>query len=136
MLPATIRTFLLLSIGGLIIHGIEEYIMEFHLIDVSFSYVFSPFFSMPPEQSVFLLYQLFLWILLIVVWCIIGKPKYSIPIFVGLLWILLILESQHLIQTVIEMNYYPWFFSALLLVGIALWYFSHVRQYIKGTKQI
>ena len=98
-------------------HGLEEYFTGFYKIDASYRYLFG---GISDFSSVFLIYQILLWSLLILVYFLFNKSWIKwILIIIGIIYIA---ELQHLIMTIISKQYYPGTITsiALPIIGFLL----------------
>jgi len=122
MITKKLKNIFSISVLLLIAHGIEEYVTGFYNIDSSFSFVFQPLFDMSVPQATFLVFQIMIWIGLIVFVFLIASEK-------SRLWLMtipatiLILEAYHVVEALIIGGYYPGLITAVFLpiIGIFLW---------------
>ena len=117
MISKKLKTIFTISILFVIAHGLEEYFTGFYKIDASYRYSFGNLSDLP---SIFLEYQIVLWVLLILVYFLLNKTWIKwVLILIGIIYIA---ELQHLIMTIISKQYYPGTITsiALPIIGFLL----------------
>ena len=126
-MPQKLKTLFLVSIPVVVAHGLEEYFAAFYRVDISYRYLFGGLSDFP---SVFLTYQIVLWLLLILTYFLLSKTwiKY-ILILIGIIYIA---ELQHLIMTIISKQYYPGTITSVTLPIIG---FLFLKELIKNLRQ-
>jgi len=130
MIPQKLKNLFLLSILLFIVHGLEEYFTGFYNTDSHVQFVFAYFAQMAPLQATFLMFQIMLWLLLIVSYLLIRGERWQ-------LWLLLIpgiifiYELHHFYKALTIGGYYPGLVTALLfpIVGYLYW-----REWLKLAK--
>ena len=132
MITKRLQNIFLISIPLFIAHGLEEYFTGFYKVDSIFYLVFQYFQSMSIFQATFLLFQIMIWILLIVSYLVLtgGKWLLSLMTFLGLIFIL---EMEHLLKVLVSWDYYPGALTALLfpVIGFFFW-----KELIINWKQL
>lgn len=114
-------TFLVLALL-FVIHGLEEYFTEFYSIDWSYRSLFGSLSDIP---QVFLLYQLGLWLLLLLTFLLLKRGK-------RITWLLMawgvisILELQHVYAALTQGSYYPGLITSLLFPVVAVYYWREL----------
>jgi len=105
-----------------IFHGLEEYFTGFYKVSRQFLYVFSPLFSMSVQQATFLLFQISLWLTLILSVLLIASERWRICLMV-IPGIIVFYEVHHIIEAFITGGYYPGLITAIILpiLGIFFW---------------
>ena len=127
MIPEKLKTIFFISIPVFIAHGLEEYFTGFYKIDLSYRYLFGCISDLP---VVFLIYQILLWLLLIIVYCLLGKSWIKwILILVGITYVG---ELQHLIMTIILKQYYP---GAITSIAISIIGCIFLKELLKNFRQ-
>lgn len=66
MIPQKLKFLFLLSVPVFIVHGLEEYYTGFYNIEPIFKFFFHHFDVMSVPQATFLVFQIMLWLMLIV----------------------------------------------------------------------
>jgi len=120
MITQRLKNIFLLLIPIFIVHGLEEYFTDFYHIDPSIQAVFGRFgFSL---SSTFLVFQIVLWLLLIVGFILLRKYILykTISMIMGGL---LVFELWHIYKAIMVGGYYPGLYTALLfpIVGYFYW---------------
>jgi len=91
-------------------------------IDPSSKFVFGYFEKMSVLQATFLLFQIMIWILLIISYLLITNEKWQLRLMIipGLIYIF---ELHHIIKSLIIWNYYPGLITALIfpIIGFLFW---------------
>lgn len=111
------------SIPVFILHGTEEYMMGFFRIDPVFLWVFQPVLRMPADQASFLIFQIMLWLLLIVsALLLLGKRwQRCLLVIPGIIYIL---EMHHLIEAIMRQSYYPGSITAIAFPVLAFFFWK------------
>ncbi len=130
MISKKLQNLFLISIPIFIAHGLEEYFTGFYNVDPIFYFVFQSFESMGVFQATFLLFQIMIWILLIVSYFILSR-KFLLKLlaFIGFIFVF---ELHHLIKTLISWHYYPGMITAILFPVVGFFYW---KELIKNWKQ-
>lgn len=106
----------LLSAITFIFHGIEEYFTGFYLVDKSYLLTVERLGTDP--AATFIAYQVFLWGILFAGYDLVRKGKWGKPITLTLV-IIMMLELQHVYETVVTGKYYPGLYTAALFPFVA-----------------
>ena len=132
MISKRLKLFFLLSIPLFVIHGLEEYFTGFYNIDPMFKFVFQYFENVPVFEATFLLFQIMLWLLLIVAFFLILGGKWPLRLMI-IFGFVLIFEIHHIIRAVVEWGYYPGTITALLFPILA---FFFLKELINNFKEL
>lgn len=134
MISKRLQNLFLISIPLFIAHGLEEYFTGFYNTDSIFYFVFQPFGSMSVFQATFLLFQIMIWILLIVSYLILSRRMLlKLLTFLGLIFVF---ELSHLIKALISWNYYPGLITGLLFPIIGFFYWKElIKNWISHVKK-
>lgn len=119
------------SIPVFILHGIEEYLTGFFQIDPIFLWVFQPILGMPTEQASFIVFQIMVWVLLIVSALLLQGNRWHrrLLLIPGVLYIL---EAQHLIEAAWRQGYYPGSLTAIVFPILAFFFW---REFVRMARQ-
>jgi len=130
MISNRLKIIFALSIPIFIAHGLEEYFTGFFNADNIFRFVFSPFETMPVLQASFLLFQIMLWLLLIISLLLITSEKWQFRLMIipGLIYIF---ELHHLWKALISWGYYPGLITALFFPIIAFLFWKELSRRYK-----
>ena len=111
-----------ISIPLFIAHGIEEYMTGFVHEDASFAFVFRRILELPTAESAFLVFQIMVWLLLIVSALLISGAKWQRRLL-AIPGVLYVLETHHLFETIIRQSYYPGSVTAIAfpVLGFFFW---------------
>ncbi len=127
MISSKLKTIFLISIPVIVVHGLEEYFTGFYKVDLSYRYMFGGISDLP---SVFLIYQIVIWSLLILVYFFFTKSWIKwILVLIGVIYIA---ELQHLIMTIISKQYYP---GTITSIGIATIGFFILKELLTNFKK-
>lgn len=111
-----LRQAFLLSIVMFVLHGLEEYFTGFYLIDKSYLLTVGRLGTNPEMR--FIAYQAVLWGVLLAGYFLVRKGKWRKPILLAL-GVIMVLELQHLYETVVTRKYYPGSYTAVLFPFLA-----------------
>ena len=125
MISQKLKNIFLLSIILFIAHGVEEFFTGFYNVDKSFLLTVGKISNNLP--LVFILYQVILWMILSLAYFFIKKNKWVFPISITLI-VFMILELQHLYETLITGKYYPGTFTAIIFPFIAFFFLKELRK--------
>jgi len=134
MLSKRIQNLFLLSIVLFIAHGIEEYFTGFYNVDTFFKFVFQFFETMSVFQATFLLFQIMVWILLIVSYLLIFKKDW-ILVLLTILGLVFIFELHHLIKAVMLWEYYPGSIVAIFFPILGFFYWKELIRLYKTKRK-
>ena len=123
-----LKTLFFISIPIFIVHGLEEYFTGFYNVDSSFKFFFHFFETMPVQQATFLLFQIMLWLALIVFAFLIWSEQWRLRLMVlpGLVYIF---ELHHIWKALEVWGYYHGLITALMfpVIGFLYW-----KELLKG----
>src|SRR3989344_1190600 len=122
MISQKLKTIFFISIPVFIAHGLEEYFNNFYSIDWSTKLVFGFLNEMSVPQATFLVFQIMLWIALIVFAFLIISEKWRLR-FLFIPGIIFIVELHPPWSVITSWGYYPGAISAipLLILGFLFW---------------
>ena len=127
MVSYKLRFLFLISTILFVFHGVEEYMTDFHHIDASFRFVFSPLFTEDPQTAAFVTFQIMLWILLVISFLLLQGKKW-IPRLLFIFGVVMILESHHLFEALLTQSYYPGMVTALFFPFVAFFFWKELLK--------
>lgn len=131
MITKKLQTLFLISIPVFIAHGLEEYFTGLYNVDATFYFMFQYLQNMSILQAAFILFQIMIWLILIISYLILiqGKSLLCLMTFLGFVFIF---ELQHVVKTVLTLAYYPGTITSLLfpVIGFYFW-----KELIRSWKQ-
>ncbi len=126
MVPKKIK-FLFLGLSLLfVIHGIEEYITSFYTIDHSFRQAFWFIDNMSVAQASFLVFQIFFWLILLVINLFLFFPKSNFIIYFFL--VVTIFELHHPLKSLLNWSYYPGLLTSLFFPIFGYIIYKNIKQ--------
>ncbi len=132
MISKKLQNIFLVAVLVFVAHGIEEYLTGLYNIDSHVQFVFSYFANLAPLQATFLMFQIMLWITLIVGYLLIrgGKSPLHLMVIPGLIFVY---ELHHIYKAITVGGYYPGLITGLLfpIVGYLFW-----KELIINFKQV
>lgn len=130
MITKRLKNLLLLSIILFIVHGIEELITGFYAIDSHVRFVFGFAQNMVPIHAAFLVFQIMLWLMLVVGYLLLLGPKWQLRLMVipGLMFIY---ELHHLYKAISIGSYYPGLITALLFPVLGYFFWKEIYHNLK-----
>ena len=122
MISQKLKTIFIISIPVFIAHGLEEFFNAFYNIDWSTKLVFEFLYEMSVPQATFLVFQIMLWLALIVFAFLIANEKWRLRLMF-LPGIIFIVELHHPWSVITSWGYYPGAITAipLLILGFLFW---------------
>ena len=117
-----LQNLFLLSIPLFIIHGLEEIFTSFYKIDSQVELWFGGLNSLPTPQATFILFQIMLWLILIIGYLLLLGPKWQFRLmFIPA--IVFVYELHHLYKALEVGGYYPGIATAITLyvAGYFFW---------------
>ena len=120
MISQKLKNIFGLSIPVFIAHGLEEYFTDFYHVDPSIQAVFGRLgFSL---ASTFLVFQIVVWLLLILGFILLRKNILSKTISMVMAG-LLVFELWHIYKAIMVGGYYPGLYTALIfpILGFLFW---------------
>ncbi len=132
MISQKLKTIFYISIPVFIAHGLEEFFNGFYNVDWSTKLVFGFLNEMSVPQATFLVFQIMLWLALIVFAFLITSEKWRLWLML-LPGIIFIIELHHPWSVIKSWSYYPGAITSipLLVLGFLFW-----RELIKSFKNI
>ena len=130
MITSKLRTIFIISIPFFIAHGLEELFNSFYNIDWSVKVIFGFLNEMPVPQATFWVFQIMMWLALIVIAFLISGEKWRLRIMF-IPGIIFIVELHHIWKALETWNYYPGVITAipLTILGFFFW-----RELLKNWK--
>jgi|SRR3989338_1005830 len=130
MITSKLRTIFIISIPFFIAHGLEELFNSFYNIDWSVEVIFGFSNEMPVPQATFWVFQIMMWLALIVIAFLISGEKWRLRIMF-IPGIIFIVELHHIWKALETWNYYPGVITAipLTILGFFFW-----RELLKNWK--
>lgn len=117
-----LKSLFFISIPLFISHGLEELFTGFYEIDYFTKFVFGFFTSMSVPQATFWVFQIMLWLILLLFACLTANEKWRLRLmFVP--GVIFIFELHHPWSALVSEGYYPGLLSSipLLFVGFLFW---------------
>lgn len=132
MISKRLRNLFYFSIPIFIAHGLEEYFTGLYSVDSHVKFMFGYFESIATSQAVFLLFQIMLWLMLLVSAVLIFNEKSRLYIMV-IPAIIFIYELHHFWKAFDVGGYYPGLVTALLFPLVGYFYWKEWLKCIKGS---
>lgn len=122
MISLKLKNIFALSIPVFVAHGLEEYFNNFYNVDWSTKFVFGFMETMSVPQATFLVFQIMLWLALIVIAFLISNEKWRLRLML-LPGIIFIIELHHIWTAVKMWGYYSGLITAipLTIIGFLFW---------------
>ena len=111
----------LFAVSLFIAHGFEEYWTGFYAIDSQVRFIFGFLESSASLQTIFLVFQITLWILLVAAYFVIKRGWWLRPILI-LMGFIFIYELHHLYKAIAVGGYYPGLLTALVFPVLGFFY--------------
>lgn len=131
MISQKLKTIFFISIPVFVAHGLEEYFNGFYNADPIFKFFFHYFDAMPIPQATFLLFQIMLWVALIIFAFLLLSEKWRLRLMIipGLIYIL---ELHHFLEALVSAGYYPGAITAIAfpIIGFLFW-----KELLKNFQQ-
>ena len=131
MISQKLKNIFLLSIPLFIAHGIEEYLTGLYKVDSHVKSMFGYFEHLAPLQATFLIFQIMLWLLLIVSYLLIRSEKWQLWLMI-IPGVIFIYELHHFYKAFDVGGYYPGLITALLFPVIGGFYWKEWVKCVKG----
>lgn len=111
-----------LSIPVFIMHGIEEFITHFYDSDSHSQAIFGVFSSLSNHGATFVVFQIMLWLLLIIGFLLILGGRWQFYTF-SIIGVVYLYELHHIIKAVMVQGYYPGLYTSLAfpIIAILFW---------------
>jgi len=125
-----LKFLFLVSIPIFIVHGVEEYVTGFYNVDSHANFLFGYFYTLPTPQATFLLFQVMLWLALVISALLISGEKWRLRLMVvpGLIYIY---ELHHFWKAIEIGGYYPGVLTALAFPIVGLFYWGELLKNLK-----
>ena len=122
MMSQKLKILFYISIPLFVIHGLEELLNGFYNVDWSTKLAFGFLYGMPVPQATFWVFQIMLWLTLIVFAFLISSEKWRLRLMF-LPGIIFIVELHHLWSAITSWSYYPGLISSIpvLIIGFLFW---------------
>ncbi len=131
MISQKLKTLLLISIPAFIAHGLEEILNSFYNIDSHSKFLLGGLNSLPTPQATFILFQIMIWLMLIVAYLLLLGPKWQLRLMF-IPGFIFIYELHHLYKAISVGGYYPGIITAVLLYVIGFFFW---KELIKNVRQ-
>src|SRR3989338_7665681 len=133
MISKKLKTIFIISIPVFIAHGLEEFFNNFYDIDWSTMLVFGFLNEMSVPQATFLVFQIMLWLALIVFAFLIASEKWRLRLmfFPGIIFIV---ELHHPWSVIQSLSYYPGAIISIPLLIIGFLFWKELLKNYKGQK--
>lgn len=125
MITKRIINIFLLSTLLFIAHGTEELITDLYAVDSHVQFMFGFVQNMTPVHAAFVVFQIMLWLILIVSYLFLRGPKWQLYLLVipGLIFVY---EIHHFYKAILAGGYYPGLITALLFPIIGYFYWKEL----------
>lgn len=132
MISQKLKTIFYISIPVFIAHGLEEIFNGFYNVDWSTKLVFGFLYEMSVPQATFLVFQIMLWLTLIIIAFLIANEKWRLRLMF-LPGIIFIVELHHPWSAIESLGYYPGVITSipLIILGFLFW-----KELLKNLKNI
>lgn len=131
MITNKLKIIFAVSIPLFILHGIEEFVTHFYDTDSHGQAVFGLFDSLSNHGATFLVFQIMLWLLLIVALLFILGGEWQFYTF-SIIGFVYIYELHHIIKAFSAGSYYPGLYTSLAFPIIALLFW---KEWLKAKKK-
>lgn len=122
MITNRLKNIFVLSIPLFIAHGLEEILTGLYNIDTHVNFLLGHLNSLPAPQANFILFQIAIWLMLIIGYLLLLGPKWQVRMmFIPA--IIFIYELHHLYKAIDVGGYYPGLVTAIALyiLGFLFW---------------
>lgn len=111
-----------LSVLLFIAHGTEEVVMGFASVDSHVAFLFGSLAALPILQALFILFQIMLWLLLVVMYLLLHGEKWQLWAMV-MAGVVFLYELHHLYKAIEVSGYSPGIITVipLYIVGFFFW---------------
>ncbi len=122
MITEKLKNLFLLSTLLWIAHGIEELTTGMYRVDSHVHFMFGFVNSLTPIHAAFLVFQIMLWLMLLVSYLLLLGPKWQLRLMF-IPGLVLVYEFHHFYKAIEVGGYYPGLFTALLfpIIGFLFW---------------
>ncbi len=127
MISYRLRLLVFLSSILIVLHGIEEYLTNFHHIDPIFLFVFAPLLKGNANQAAFVTFQIMAWMLLFSSFVLLQGRKWILRMLC-ILGIVMIFELHHFVEAMMTQSYYSGLLTASLFPVLAFFYWKELLK--------
>ena len=122
MISKKLKKLFYISIPLFVTHGLEELFNGFYNLDWSTKFAFGSLYEMPVQQATFWVFQIILWLALVVFAFLITSEKWRLRLMI-LPGVIYIVELHHIWKALVSWSYYPGAITApvFLIVGFLFW---------------
>lgn len=132
MISRKLRRIFIFSIPIFMAHGIEEYLTGFYDSDPISVFVFKPFSGMAVSQATFGVFQIMVWILLVVSALLLSKSwQWRLVLIPGIIYLF---EIHHLIEAIVRWSYYPGSLTAIAFPILAFFFWKEFFQAFRSPR--
>ena len=132
MITQRLKNIFLLSIPLFIAHGLEEILTGFYNVDSHVAFMFGKLATMPTTQALFILFQIMIWLILIIGYLLILGPKWQLRLMF-IPGIFFIYELHHLYKAFDVGGYYPGIITAIPLYAVGFFFWKELIKNYKLT---
>src|SRR3990167_5994168 len=133
MMSQKLKILFYISIPLFVIHGLEEILNGFYNVDWSTKLAFGFLYGMPVPEATFWVFQIMLWLALIVFAFLITSEKWRLRLMF-LPGIIFIVELHHPWSAITSLGYYPGVITSIPLVIIGFLFWKELLKNYKGQK--
>ncbi len=131
MITQKLKNIFLVSIFLWIAHGTEELVTGFYNVDSHVKFLFGFTESFTSLHTAFLVFQIMLWLMLIVSYLLISEPKWQLRLML-IPGLIMVYELHHLYKAIEVGGYYPGLLTALLFPVTGYFYWKEWVRCKKG----
>jgi len=135
MISQKLKTIFYISIPVFIAHGLEEILNGFYNFDWSTKIVFGFLNGMSLPQATFVVFQIMLWLALIIFAFLITSEKWRLRLMF-LPGIIFIVELHHPWSAITSWGYYPGVITSIPLVILGFLFWKELLSNYKNYEQI
>ena len=132
MITQRLKNIFLLSIPLFIAHGLEEILTGFYNVDSHVAFMFGKLTTMPTTQALFILFQIMIWLILIIGYLLLLGPKWQLRLMF-IPGIVFIYELHHLYKAFDVGGYYPGIITAIPLYAVGFFFWKELIKNYKLT---
>ena len=132
MITSKLKNIFLLSIPLFIAHGLEEILTGFYNVDSHVAFMFGKLATMPTIQALFILFQIMIWLVLIIGYLLLLGPKWQLRLMF-IPGIVFIYELHHLYKAFDVGGYYPGIITAIPLYAVGFFFWKELIKNYKLT---
>ena len=135
MISQKLKNIFYISVPVFIAHGLEEILNGFYNVDWSTKIVFGFLNGMSLPQATFVVFQIMLWLALIIFAFLITSEKWRLRLMF-LPGIIFIVELHHPWSAITSLGYYPGVITSIPLVIIGFLFWKELLSNFKNHEQI